>query len=233
MYGKHAVLAALGNPRRTVEQVRLTKEMLPFAEKALVHFGTPHQIVTKEDLVSRLGPDAVHQGISAYVQYLEPESIDFLYDKQILLILDQVTDPHNVGAIFRSAAAFGIGGIIMQKQNSPEETAVMAKAASGGLELVPRVDVSNLSQTISVLKEQGFWCLGLDGGAKTALHKAPSYDKTVLVLGSEGKGLRPLVAEHCDLLVKLPISLHMESLNVSNATAIALYQVAVLGRERS
>lgn len=142
-----------------------------------------------------------------------------------VLLLDQVSDPHNVGAILRSAAAFDIGAVIATDRNSPQESGVMAKSASGALEIVPLVSVGNLVQAVELLKKSGYWIYGLDGEAKDSISGAKFDAKTALVLGAEGKGLRRLTSEHCDFLVKIPMSNKMESLNVSNAAAVALYEV--------
>ncbi len=142
-----------------------------------------------------------------------------------VLLLDQVTDPHNVGAILRSAAAFDVGAVIVTDRNAPQESGVMAKAASGALEVVPLIAVTNLVQAIETLKKSGYWIAGLDGAARKAIHEAKLDNKTALVLGAEGAGLRRLTTEHCDFLVKLPISDKMESLNVSNAAAVAMYEL--------
>jgi 23S rRNA (guanosine2251-2'-O)-methyltransferase len=173
-----------------------------------------------------LGSESVHQGIAALVMPLEQFILDEMLEKEgVLLILDQVSDPHNVGAILRSAAAFDAIGIIAPKDNSAPETATMAKAASGALDLVPRITVTNLASAMRELKDAGWWIIGLDGIATRTLGDIKFGKKTVLVLGAEGKGMRRLTAESCDELAKLPISPRMESLNVSNAAALALYEV--------
>ena len=140
-------------------------------------------------------------------------------------MLDQITDPHNVGAILRSAAAFDVGAVIATDRNAPTESGVMAKAASGALEVVPLITVTNLVQAIEKIKKAGYWIAGMDGNAKQTIAEAKLDRKTALVLGAEGSGLRRLTAEHCDYLVKLPMSGRIESLNVSNAAAVALYEL--------
>jgi 23S rRNA (guanosine2251-2'-O)-methyltransferase len=172
------------------------------------------------------GSDAVHQGLALMVAPLEPVFLDeVLRGDQPLLVLDQVTDPHNLGAMLRSAAAFNAAAVILTKDHSAPETAVVAKAASGGLDIVPRVVVTNLASALREIKEAGYWVAGLSGDAKQTIREAKLNRKTALVLGAEGKGLRRLTAESCDVLVRLPMSERMESLNVSNAAAIALYSV--------
>jgi 23S rRNA (guanosine2251-2'-O)-methyltransferase len=174
----------------------------------------------------------VHQGIAAQLDALEEPDIEDIVrateglESARVVVLDQVTDPHNVGAIIRSAAAFGTAAVVMPERNSPPSTGTLAKAASGAIEHVPLVRVVNLARALDRLKQAGFWCVGLDAGATTALHAADLSGKVAVVLGAEGEGLRRLTREHCDLMVRIPISRGMESLNVSNAAAIALYELA-------
>jgi 23S rRNA (guanosine2251-2'-O)-methyltransferase len=173
-------------------------------------------------------PDAPHQGLVAECDPLEDVWLGDLIEagadnRRPLVVLDQVTDPHNVGAILRSAAAFDALGIVTQDRHAPPESGALARAASGALELVPWVRVVNLSRALEEIAEGGFWRIGLAGEAKATLDEALSGSKTALVMGAEGEGLRHNVAQHCDLLARLPISPKVESLNVSNATAIALY----------
>lgn len=223
LYGKHACLAALANPRREVLRLLATKNAanaLPASVSA--------EIVAPEVIDRQLPPDAVHQGLAMEVRRMEEPALESLLEKGAsgpLVILDQVTDPHNVGAILRSAAAFGVEAVIMQDRHSPPESGVLAKAASGALEVVPVLRVTNLSQAMGQLKAAGYWCIGLDGHADQLLHEAKLPDRLTLVMGAEGKGLRRLVAEHCDLRVRLPISDQVESLNVSNAAAVAFYEI--------
>lgn len=170
-----------------------------------------------------LPKDAVHQGAAALVHPLAEPPLHELYDAKLLLLLDQVTDPHNVGAILRSAAAFGASAVIATDDHAAPENGALAKAACGALDIVPYIKITNLAATLEELKKQQFWCIGLEGDTKLTIDKARTYDKKALVLGAEGKGLRRLTAEKCDLLVKIPIQPAMESLNVSNAAAVALY----------
>lgn len=224
LYGHHAVLAALGNPARAIRRVVATKNALP----KLAQWAGAHTIeeVDSRFLEKNLPDGAVHQGLAAEVAPLpRPDLHDILNvnPTRPLLLLDQVTDPHNIGAILRSAAAFDAEAIIITAHGAPAESAVMAKAASGALEMIPLVAVTNLSQAMELIKKAGYWVAGLDGEAKQTLAEAKLGQKTALVLGAEGRGLRRLTAERCDLLVRLPISPRMESLNVSNAAAVALY----------
>ncbi len=224
IYGKHAVIAALENSTRQVIRVFVTK-----AASRNIHPLSSEkyktQIVDIGKIEKHLPKNAVHQGIACEVQPLVGPSLEEVYDKQLIIALDQVTDPQNVGAILRSAAAFGVAAIIIPFDNAVTENGTLAKAASGALEIVPIVGVTNLSVTIDKLKQAGFWVLGLDSAAETDLQDAPIYEKVVLVMGSEGKGLRRLTSRHCDLLLRLPISDRIESLNVSTAASIAIYEL--------
>lgn len=226
LYGKHASIAALANPMRKIKRVMVTKNThSELGEKAFVGIKNL-QIVDGKKLDDLFPREAVHQGIALECEPIsQPDLQEFLvenHDKP-LLILDQVSDPHNVGAILRSAAAFDAGAVIVTDRNAPQESGVMAKTASGALELMPLITVGNLSQAIEHLKKAGYWIYGLDGEAKQTITDAKLDSKTALVLGAEGRGLRRLTAERCDGLLRLPISPKMESLNVSNAAAVALY----------
>jgi 23S rRNA (guanosine2251-2'-O)-methyltransferase len=183
------------------------------------------------DLGRMVPHDAPHQGVVIEVEPLEDIWLgDVLADapeRAILLVLDQVTDPHNVGAILRSAAAFGAIGIVTQDRHSPPESGALAKAASGALERVPWVRVVNLARALEEIAEAGFWRIGLAGEAETGLKEALGPQRVALVLGAEGPGMRSNTREHCDALARLPITDNVESLNVSNAAAVALYAASV------
>jgi len=229
LYGVHAVRAALSNPHRNIRRFITTAPALENVADALgVRKLTP-EIISSQEISKILAEGAVHQGVAIEVLPLPELSLEeYLAQAKAqkpLLLLDQVTDPHNVGAILRSAAAFEAGAVIVTRDHAPQESAVLAKASSGGIEIVPLITVTNLSQSMEMLKKQGYWCIGLDGEAKQTIVQAKLNNKTALVLGAEGKGLRRLTGERCDLLVRLPISSAMESLNVSNAAAIALYAI--------
>ena len=223
-WGKHAVAAALDNPRRKVLRAWTTREAATFMqfpqELPVTHAEAP-------DLARLVPSDAPHQGVVIEVEPLEDAWLDGLLhepaEHAVLLVLDQVTDPHNVGAILRSAAAFGAIGIVTQDRHSPPESGVVAKAASGALERVPWVRVVNLARALEDIGEAGFWRIGLTGDADSDLKDALGPKRVALVLGAEGPGLRPNTREHCDALARLPISGAVESLNVSNAAAVALY----------
>jgi 23S rRNA (guanosine2251-2'-O)-methyltransferase len=227
-WGRHAVAAALDNPERRVARLWLTREAAEF-------LAPPADIqVTYADVadLARLVPgDAPHQGMVAEVERLEEvllaELIDQAEDGRPLLVLDQVTDPHNVGAILRSAAAFDALGIVTQDRHAPPESGALAKAASGALETMPWVRVVNLARALDEIAEAGFWRVGLTGTAEMTLADALGPARVALVLGAEGEGMRQNTQAHCDALARLPISARMESLNVSNAAAVALYAAAV------
>jgi len=230
-WGRHAVLAALANPERTVRKMWATRE-------ALAGLDIPPVIpITYADVadLGRLVPgDAPHQGLVIEVEPLEDIWLGDLLeqgqgedDRRPLVVLDQVTDPHNVGAILRSAAAFDALGIVTQDRHSPPESGAVARTASGALEIVPWVRVVNLSRALDEIAEAGFWRVGLAGEATETLGNViGGAARIALVLGAEGEGMRHNTMQHCDQLARLPISPRIESLNVSNAAAIALYAVA-------
>ena len=228
LWGKHAVAAALDNPERKVLKAWATREAA-----TLMQF--PSDVaVTLADVadLGRLVPrDAPHQGVVIEVEPLAEVWLDEILtgagERAVLLVLDQVTDPHNVGAILRSAAAFGAIGIVTQDRHSPPEGGVVAKAASGALERVPWVRVVNLARALEEIGEAGFWRIGLAGDADSELKDALGPPRVALVLGAEGPGLRPNTREHCDALARLPINDAVESLNVSNAAAVALYAASI------
>jgi len=232
MYGKHACFAALANPCRTIERVQVTAKMY---DEVVAHMSkfSHHQVLVEKvegvQLASLVREDAHHQGIALRVWPLEDWDISDddgnATNKSVVMVLDQVTDPHNVGAIIRSCAAFGAMKIYMTRDNSPVESGSMAKAASGALELVEIDYITNLATQLNELKEEGYWVVGLDGKADASIADVSSCAKVALVMGAEGKGMRRLTRERCDMLVALPISSHMESLNVSNAAAVALYAI--------
>lgn len=227
-WGRHAVTAALANPERVVRKLWLTREA---AAQLDVPPVIPVLFADAVDLGRLVPPDAPHQGVVAEVDPLEDVWLGDLLeqgrdDQRPLLVLDQVTDPHNVGAILRSAAAFDALGIVTQDRHAPPESGALARAASGALELVPWVRVVNLARALDEIEEAGFWRVGLTGEATETLAGAIGTSRIALVLGAEGEGMRHNTMQHCDLLAKLPISPRVESLNVSNAAAIALYAVA-------
>lgn len=224
LWGKHAVAAALDNPKRKVLKAWATREAAAFMQ-----FPDDVSVTMAEAAdLSRLVPsDAPHQGVVIEVAPLDDAWLSEITadapDRAVVLVLDQVTDPQNVGAILRSAAAFGALGIVTQDRHSPPEGGVLAKAASGALERVPWIRVVNLARALDELAEAGFWRIGLAGEADLDLAEALGPKKVALVLGAEGPGMRSNIREHCDALARLPIGDAVESLNVSNAAAVALY----------
>ena len=232
LHGLHAVVAALANPRRGIKRLLLTEE----AEAALtarLPEGWRRRVQPERADRARfqtfLPEDAVHQGAALLVHPLDPPPIEEIIAARPgpVLLLDQVTDPRNVGAILRSAAAFGAACVVVQDRHAPPESAAMARAASGALETVPLLREVNLSRALVWLQKKGFWTLGLAGDAGRTLAEALPRDRRVaLVLGAEDTGLRRLQRETCDELVRLPIAPEMESLNVAAAAAVALYEIA-------
>ena len=226
-WGKHAIAAALANPERRIVRIWATREAAADFE-----FGRdiPVTFADVADLGRLVPKDAPHQGVVAEVDRLEDillaDLLDGAEDGRPLLVLDQVTDPHNVGAILRSAAAFGALGVVTQDRHAPPESGALAKAASGALETMPWVRVVNLARALDEIAEAGFWRIGLTGEAEATLGEALGPKRVALVLGAEGEGMRQNTEAHCDALARLPIS-GIESLNVSNAAAVALYAASV------
>ena len=229
LWGRHAVAAALDNPERKVLRAWATRDAATFMQ-----FPNEVAVTLAEapDLGRLVPHDAPHQGVVVEVEPLEEIWLGDLLtqapERAVLLVLDQVTDPHNVGAILRSAAAFGAIGIVTQDRHSPPESGALAKAASGALERMPWARVVNLARALEEIGEAGFWRIGLTGDADTDLKEALGPPRVALVLGAEGPGLRPNTREHCDALARLPISDAVESLNVSNAAAVALYAASIV-----
>jgi 23S rRNA (guanosine2251-2'-O)-methyltransferase len=227
-WGKHAVAAALDNPARRVTRAWATREAAGFMQFPV---DLPVTLADVADLGRLVPGDAPHQGVVVEVEPLEESWLaDLLAEagaRSTLLVLDQVTDPHNVGAILRSAAAFGALGIVTQDRHSPPESGALAKAASGALERVPWVRVVNLARALEEIAEAGFWRIGLAGDAELDLKGALGPPRVALVLGAEGPGMRANTRDHCDAVARLPISTAVESLNVSNAAAVALYAASI------
>ncbi len=229
MYGKHAVLAAIDNKNRNIEKIYcLEKTFLELKNKlSNLHI----EIVSSDFFDKKIGTGQTHQGILALVHSVFLNNInemDFTSNIDRLVILDQITDPQNIGAIIRSAAAFGITKLILPADNTPEENAAIAKAASGSLELVQIAKVTNIKTTIETLKRKDFWIAGLDLKGKDDLSNLSEFNKIVIIIGSEGKGMRRLTTESCDFLIKIPISNKVESLNASNAASIIFHALSIL-----
>jgi 23S rRNA (guanosine2251-2'-O)-methyltransferase len=231
LWGRHAVEAALKNPERHHTKLWATREGIASLDGELPA-DFPVEYADVADLARLVARDAPHQGLVLECAPLADLHLDDVLDGDAarpLVVLDQVTDPHNLGAILRSAAAFGAAALVTQDRHAPPESGTVAKAASGGLEVVPWVRVVNLSRALEEIAEAGYWRIGLDGEAKATLGEALTSGPLALVLGAEGEGIRQNVAAHCDALARLPIGNAMESLNVSNAAAIALYAAAMRG----
>ena len=230
LYGQHAVAAALANPDRPCYRVLASEAMLAGIEGAARARAITPELVPPDRLARLLPPDATHQGLAAAVGALperEPSELgEDAAARSLVLALDQVNDPRNLGAILRTAAALGVEAVILPQRRSAELAGACAKAASGALDLVPIVEVVNLARTLAELKKRGYWVVGLDAAGAGALETLDLPARVVLVLGSEGEGLRRLVTEECDHLARLEIDPRMESLNVSVAAGIALYLLA-------
>jgi 23S rRNA (guanosine2251-2'-O)-methyltransferase len=226
-WGRHAVCAALANPERRVVRLYVARDTAATLD---IDPSVPVTFAEAADLGRLVPHDAPHQGMVAEVERLPDillaELLDQAQDARPLLVLDQVTDPHNVGAILRTAAAFNAIGIVTQDRHAPPESGALAKSASGALEIVPWVRVVNLARALDEMAEAGFWRIGLTGEAEMTLQEALGPPRVALVLGAEGEGMRQNTQAHCDALARLPISDRIESLNVSNAAAIALYAAA-------
>lgn len=230
IYGRHAVMSALANPQRKILKVFCLRENLneikgKIADNKIV-------VAERRELDKMLPADAVHQGFAAISEMLAGISIEEICSLAAeeencrLLVLDQVTDPQNIGAIIRSCAAFGSMALVVQDKNSPQESGAMLKAAAGTFENMPVCRVTNLSRALDQLKKSGFWVVGMDGYAKTNIDKLDKGGRLAVVMGSEGKGMRRLIEESCDITVRLPIAENVESLNVSTAAAIVLYELS-------
>lgn len=231
IYGRHAVLSALENPRRHRAKLLLSKTYKDVEDIEKQNPKLSIERVSPDVFTSKFGPDAVHQGIALQTESLPALHLEDLIQQHqesetsLMVVLDQVTDPHNVGAITRSAAAFGAHALILPKHQSVSlESPVLAKTACGGVEHLPLVTVTNLSRTLEQLKKAGYWCIGLDENGEQPIDKAPLTGKIALVLGAEGKGLRRLTKENCDVLTRLPTVPAFPTLNVSNAAALSFYE---------
>jgi 23S rRNA (guanosine2251-2'-O)-methyltransferase len=221
MYGWHTVTAALRNPARQVRKLLATEN----AARRLTDEGIAikPELVRPSAIAERLLPDAVHQGLYLEADALPSPAVEAVQAQGVVLVLDQITDPHNVGAIFRSAAAFATTAIVTTQRHSPDATGALAKAASGALEYVPLVSVQNLARGLAALKQSGFLVVGLDSSGDSDFASLPLRAPLALVLGAEGKGLRQLTKETCDYVARIDLPGDIKSLNVSNAAALALY----------
>jgi 23S rRNA (guanosine2251-2'-O)-methyltransferase len=223
LYGMHTVAAALANPNREIRKLLATENAARRLTDDGIKLRIEPEIVRPHAIAERLSPDAVHQGLYLEAGPLPAPPIEEIEPKGVVLVLDQITDPHNVGAIFRSAAAFAASAIVTTARHSPEATGVLAKSASGALDLVPLITVQNLARGLAALKERGFFVVGLDSSGDGDLAEIPIKEPLALVLGAEGKGLRQLTRDLCDHVARLNLPGAIKSLNVSNAAALSLY----------
>jgi 23S rRNA (guanosine2251-2'-O)-methyltransferase len=223
LYGWHTVKAALENPARRVRRLYATENAVRRLAEDGVALPSPPEMVRPDAIAARLGPDAVHNGLLAEADPLPAPELDEIEPTGIVLVLDQITDPHNVGAILRAAAGFAVAAIVTTARHSPEATGVLAKSALGTLEYVPIVTVTNLARALTTLKERGYLLVGLDSTGDADLREVAVRAPLALVLGAEGKGLRQLTRATCDAVARLDLPGKIKSLNVSNAAALALY----------
>lgn len=238
LYGRYPVVAALDNPERRWRRLAVlagqedeAAALVADARAQRRGDGEAIRILDRRGMAALVGEDAVHQGLALEAEPLEPADLDdvlraaALAPRAVIVVLDQVNDPHNVGAILRAAAAFGALAVVVATHGAPPATGALAKAASGALELVPLIPAVNLARTLDQMKAAGFWCCGLDERAAQPLGALELGPRVALVLGAEGDGLRRLVRESCDYLARLPTTPQMPSLNVSTAASVALYEM--------
>jgi 23S rRNA (guanosine2251-2'-O)-methyltransferase len=228
IYGHHAVRAALENPQRKINKLFLTANGAQGLAETLARLNVRPEIKKPQELAALLPPDAVHQGMVLDCAPLrEPDLADVAASGKPLIVLDQVSDPRNVGAILRAAAVFGAGGIILPRRNSPPPAGTLAKTASGALEVVPLVSVTNLARALETLHKAGYMSVGLDERGAMLIGDVPRDRPLAIVMGAEGPGLRRLTRETCDMLARLPVAddAGFATLNVATATAVTLYSV--------
>ena len=224
LYGLHTVRAALGNKERQIVKLSVTLNALARLDIGSAEEQSfPVEMVSPQDIDKVLGPDAIHQGVMLETKPLPVKKLGALKDSPLILVLDQVTDPHNVGAIMRSAVAFNAGAVITTMRHSPTESGVLAKSASGALEMIPYIQITNLADALEELHKLGFHSVGLDSDGPAPIEQSFSGKKVALVLGAEGKGLRQKTRDTVSTLARLDMPGEIKSLNVSNAAAIALY----------
>jgi 23S rRNA (guanosine2251-2'-O)-methyltransferase len=223
LYGWHTVKAALENPARRIRRLYATENAARRLAADGVALGLEPELVRPDAIARRLGPDAVHNGLLAEADPLPSPELEDIEPVGIVLVLDQITDPHNVGAILRTAAGFAVAAVVTTARHSPEATGVLAKSASGALEYVPMVSVQNLARALATLRERGYFLVGLDSSGDVDLADATLRPPLALALGAEGKGLRQLTRATCDQVARLDLPGRIKSLNVSNAAALALY----------
>ncbi|TPQ52108.1 23S rRNA (guanosine(2251)-2'-O)-methyltransferase RlmB [Prosthecomicrobium hirschii] len=225
LYGLHPVEMALANPDRVIHAIYVTRNAEARLRERGLTFPVEPQQVEPRWIDARVGADTVHQGVLVETETLTTDRMSALRKARLVLALDQVTDPHNVGAVMRSAVALGADALLTTTRHSPEETGVLAKSASGAVDLLTHVEVVNLARTLNALRDEGFTVIGLDSDGPEPIEAVRPGARTVLVLGSEGKGLRPITRDACDQMVRLDMPGPIKSLNVSNAAVLALYLV--------
>jgi 23S rRNA (guanosine2251-2'-O)-methyltransferase len=223
LYGWHTVKAALENPARRIRKLFATENAVRRLAEDGVALPVEPELIRPDAIAARLGPDAVHQGLLAEADPLASPELEELPATGMVLVLDQITDPHNVGAILRTAAGFAVSAVVTTARHSPEATGVLAKSASGALDYVPIVTVQNLARALGEMKERGYLLVGLDSTGDADLSEVALTSPLALVLGAEGKGLRQLTRTTCDHVARLDLPGRIKSLNVSNAAALALY----------
>ncbi len=226
IYGLHSVRAALDNPQRKKLCLLVTPNALSRLKESGDVAGTKIEQTTPRELDRLLGNEAVHQGVALQVEAIERLELGAIRGAKLVVVLDQITDPHNVGAILRTACAFGADAVISTARYAPRETGVLAKSASGALDLIAFIEVNNLAKSLEILKSDGMDILGFDSEASEPLTPNLRFDRVAIVLGAEGKGLRQRTKEVCNKMVRLDMSGEIKSLNVSNAAAIALYALS-------
>lgn len=240
LYGKHAVFSAITNKKRTLYKLLITENKLTELEEYLnkENFKLPKdlniQTCHTKDLIEFVDEEAVHQGIVLFCSALPRLKLDTFLEKYqqnkgfpFILILDQITDPHNIGALIRSASAFGFKGIVVPQRNTPKDSSIIAKTSVGTCENIDLIEVNNINDAIKDLKEAGYWIAGLDGYATSYINELDISENLALIVGSEGKGIRDLVKKNCDILTKIPMIEGVESLNASVAGSVAMYQIFV------
>ncbi len=240
LYGKHAIFGALQKKKRKVFEILATRNSVAELEKflnsnSLSALKSQIKLTDNDRIEKFIGPNQVHQGLAMLCSKLplqnqndlltELYAINNKNDLPTLLLLDQISDPHNIGAIIRSAASFGVKKIIFPEHNCPKENATIVKSSAGTIDMVDLVEVVNFSNLFEKIKKIGYWCIGLDGNAKTLVSEIKDYKNIALVIGSEGNGIRDLVKKNCDILAKITIDKDVESLNASVAASIALYEL--------
>ncbi|KZK93354.1 MULTISPECIES: RNA methyltransferase [unclassified Pseudovibrio] len=223
IYGLHTIEAAFRNPERTRHKLLITQNALRRLEERNLKIDVPVEEASPRDIDKLVGKDAVHQGAALLVDTLPEYGPEELQDGQLVLALDQVTDPHNVGAILRSAVALSADAVVTTRRHAPEEGPVLAKTASGALDMIKHVRVPNMSRFVDEMRDKGYQAIALDSEGPNSVENTTFTDKTLLVLGSEGKGVREGVRKNCDALARLDMPGEIKSLNVSNAAILSLY----------